>query len=133
MFVSRCWSVIHQGKAAMAGRTSRNTRSHDMTSINHRFLSISIYKVNLYDVRTPAMKIWTHIYRHLCLINNQETHQTNPMAPWDPLDVSLNPLGTPASPNRPPGTPKQVSWPHCNIKITSTALQIIRGPIKFPC
>ena len=33
-------------------------------------------------------------------MNHQETHQTNPMAPWDPLDVSLNPLGPPAAPNR---------------------------------
>ena len=28
-------------------------------------------------------------------MNHQETHQTNPMAQWDPLDVSLNPLGPP--------------------------------------
>ena len=40
-----------------------------------------------------AMKIWTPIYRHICLMNHQETPQTNPLAIWDPLDVSLNPLG----------------------------------------
>ena len=45
-------------------------------------------------------------------MNHKKTHQTNPMAPWDSLDVSLNPLEPPAPPNRPPGTPKQVSWPH---------------------
>ena len=26
------------------------------------------------------------IYRHICLMNHEKTHQTNPMAPWDPLD-----------------------------------------------
>ena len=28
-------------------------------------------------------------------MNHQETPQTNPLAIWDPLDVSLNPLRTP--------------------------------------
>ena len=49
-------------------------------------------------VRTYALKILTPIYRHICLMNHQETPQTNPMAQWDPLDVSLNPLGPPAPP-----------------------------------
>ena len=31
-------------------------------------------------------------------MNHQETPQTNPMAQWDPLDVSLNPLGPPGPP-----------------------------------
>ena len=31
------------------------------------------------------------IYRHICLMNHEKTHQTNPMAPWDPLDVLLTP------------------------------------------
>ena len=83
-------------------------------------------------VRTyGAMKIWTPIYRHICLMNHQETPQTNPLATWDPLDVSLNPLGPPGPPHRPPGTPKEISWPHWPLKITSTALLIIWGPIKF--
>ena len=64
-------------------------------------------------------------------MNHQETHQTNPMAHWDPLDVSFNPLGPPGPPHRPPGTPKEISWPHWPLKITSTALLIIWGPIKF--
>ena len=33
----------------------------------------------------------TYIYRHICLKNHQETPETNPLAIWDPLDVSLNP------------------------------------------
>ena len=43
----------------------------------------------------PSMlKIWiTYIYRHICLMNHQKTHQTNPMAPWNPLDAPLDPLG----------------------------------------
>ena len=49
-------------------------------------------------VRTYALKILTPIYRHICLRNHQETPQTNPMAQWDPLDVSLNPLGPPGPP-----------------------------------
>ena len=27
-----------------------------------------------------AIKIWSPIYRHICLMNHQETPQTNPMA-----------------------------------------------------
>ena len=46
------------------------------------------------------------------------------MAPWYPLDALLTPWDPLAPPNRPPRTPKQVSWPHCTLKITSTALQI---------
>merc|ERR1711978_796695 len=45
------------------------------------------------------------------------------MAPWDPLDA-LSSLGPPGPPNRPPQTHKQVSWPHCTLKITSPASQI---------
>ena len=56
-------------------------------------------------VRTYAMKIWTPIYRHICLMNHQETPQTNPLAIWDPLDVSLNPLGPPGTPWPPPSPP----------------------------
>ena len=41
--------------------------------------------------------------------------------PWMPSW----PPGTPwQPPNRPPQTHKQVSWPHCTLKITSTASQI---------
>ena len=32
-------------------------------------------------------------------MNHQETHQTNPMAPWDSLDVPFDPLG-PLSPGQ---------------------------------
>ena len=56
-------------------------------------------------------------------MNHEKTHQTNPMAPWDPLDALSTPWA-PGPPNRPPKTHKQVSWPHCTLKITSTASQI---------
>ena len=57
-------------------------------------------------VGPAALKILTPIYRHICLINHQETPQTNLMAQWDPLDVPPNPLGPPAPPpSRPPGDP----------------------------
>ena len=73
----------------------------------------------------PQEKSGSLIYRHICLMNHEKTHQTNPLAPWDPLDALLTP-GTPwQPPNRPPQTHKQVSWPHCTLKITSTASQII--------
>ena len=49
-------------------------------------------------VGPAALKILTPIYRHICLINHQETPQTNLMAQWDPLDVSPSPLGPPAPP-----------------------------------
>ena len=42
------------------------------------------------SVRPSARKIWITIYRHICLMNHEKTHQTNPMAPWDPLDALLN-------------------------------------------
>ena len=38
-----------------------------------------------------ARKIWITIYRHICLMNHEKTHQTNPMAPWDPLDALSTP------------------------------------------
>ena len=75
----------------------------------------------------PQEKSGSLIYRHICLMNHEKTHQTNPMAPWDPLDAlstPLDPLGPPGPPNPPPQTHKQVSWPHCTLKITSTASQI---------
>ena len=31
------------------------------------------------------------IYRHICLMNHQETNQTNPMTPWDSLNVLIDP------------------------------------------
>ena len=38
---------------------------------------------------------------------HQETPQTNPMAQWDPLDVSLNPLGPPGPPHIAPLGPQR--------------------------
>ena len=40
-------------------------------------------------------------------MNHQETPQTNLMAQWDPLDVSLNPLGPPGPPIAPLGPLKR--------------------------
>ena len=41
-------------------------------------------------VRPSRAKNLDHyIYRHICLMNHEKTHQTNPMAPWDPLDALL--------------------------------------------
>ena len=61
-------------------------------------------------------------------MNHEKTHQTNPMAPWDPLDALLTPWDPWQPLNRPPQTHKQVFWPHCTLKITSTALQINLTP-----
>ena len=36
-------------------------------------------------------------------MNHKKTHQTNPMAPWDPLDAPLDPQGLPAPPIDPLG------------------------------
>ena len=54
-----------------------------------------------------SCKILIPIYRHICLMNHQETPQTNPMAQWDPPDVSLNPLGPLAPPIAPLGPLKR--------------------------
>ena len=60
----------------------------------------------------PQEKFGSHIYRHRCLMNHLKTHQTNLMAPWDPLDVPLTPWDPQVPPHLPPMTLKQVSWPH---------------------
>ena len=52
--------------------------------------------------------IYMYIYRHICLMNNLKTHQTNLMAQWDPLDIPLEPKAPPSTPM----TLKQVFWPH---------------------
>ena len=52
----------------------------------------------------PQKKLDTYIHRYICLMNHQETHQTNPMAPWDPLDAPSTPWD-PLPPLSPPGTP----------------------------
>ena len=51
-----------------------------------------------------ALKIWiTYLQAYLpYLMNHQKTHQTNPMAPWDPLDAPLDPLRPPAPPSSTP-------------------------------
>ena len=68
------------------------------------------------------------IYRHICLMNHQKTHQTNQsrgisqtshLTPWDPRP-----------PFDPLWTPKHPPWPQWILKITCTALQMIRGPIN---
>ena len=33
-----------------------------------------------------------YIYRHICLMSHQDTHQINPMAPWDALEAPLDPV-----------------------------------------
>ena len=87
-------------------------------------------------VRTYAMKIWTPIYRHICLMNHQETPQTNPLAIWDPLDVSLNPLGppgTPWPPPSPPWDPKRDLLASLNSKNHLNCLTYhLRTPSNFP-
>ena len=52
-----------------------------------------------------ARKIWITIYRHICLMNHEKTHQTNPMAPWDPLDALLTPWDPLATPQSTPSDP----------------------------
>ena len=47
------------------------------------------------------------LHRHICLMNHQETPQTNTVAQWDPLDVSFNPLGPPGPPIAPLGPLKR--------------------------
>ena len=42
-------------------------------------------------VRKKSLDHYHH--RHICLMNHQNTYQTNPMAQRDPLDVPLHPLG----------------------------------------
>ena len=54
----------------------------------------------------PARKIWiTYIQRYMCLMNHEKTHQTNPKAPWDPLDALLTPWDPLATPQSTPSDP----------------------------
>ena len=45
-------------------------------------------------------------------MNVQKPSQTNPMAPWNPLDPPIDPLGPPEGPPHPPWTPQHATWPH---------------------
>ena len=45
-------------------------------------------------------------------MNVQKPCQTNPMAPWDPLDAPIDPLGPPEGPPHPPWIPQHATWPH---------------------
>ena len=99
-----------------------NTNGKDWHLRNESIFRSARTSCTTFDWSRPsALKIWiTYI--------QAKTHQTNPMAPWHPLDALLTPLGPPGTPwqppNRPPQTHKQVSWPHCTLKITSTASEI---------
>ena len=118
-FVFSIWCIIdtHQSLSAVSSRQEFN-----YTQLLTQIRSASICQLfrsartscttSGEPARPYALKIWTPVYRQICLMNNQETHETNPMAPWDPQDAPLEPLVPPGPPNRPPGTPKQVSWPH---------------------
>ena len=68
------------------------------------------------------------IYRHICLMIHQKTHQTNPMAPGDPLDIPNDPLRPHEGPPQPLWTTKHAPWSHWTLKITCSALLFIRGP-----
>ena len=77
-----------------------------------------------WPVCLSAMKIWIpciQAYKYASWIIRRLIKPTQ----W--------PHGIPQMPPWPPGTPKQVSWPHWTLKFTSTALQIIRRPIKCCC
>ena len=55
---------------------------------------------------------------------SSEDSSNQPNSPVGSTRWPLDPLGPPGPPNPPPQTHKQVSWPHCTLKITSTASQI---------
>ena len=42
-------------------------------------------------VRPVCKKNLDHLYTGMYALNHEKTHQTNPMAPWDPLDALLTP------------------------------------------
>ena len=59
-------------------------------------------------VHPSAQKIWSLVYRHVCLLNHQKTHQTFLLTPWDPGAQPLTPLdpvGPPLYPREPVGPP----------------------------
>ena len=76
--------------------------------------SFYVRKIFLYYIwwlpNLSVKKIWiTNIQAYMPL-SQKETHQTNPMAPWDALEAPLEPVEPrrPQTP-RPPWTPKQPS------------------------
>ena len=56
------------------------------------------------DLLYYCVSVQELIYRHICLMIYEKTHQTNLMAPRDPIDAPLDPLG-------PPGPPSTASDP----------------------
>ena len=76
----------------------------------------------------PQEKIGSHIYRLICLMNHLKTHKTSLMAPWDPLNAPLDPLGTPG-----PAPPSIPNDPKTGLLNHSPAFQITRRPIKCHC
>ena len=62
---------------------------------------------------TPVRKknLDHNIYRHTCLMNNQKSHQTNPMAQRDPIDAPLTPWDPVGLPLDPLGPCRPTPWP----------------------
>ena len=52
-----------------------------------------------------ARKIWITYIQAYMSMNHEKTHQTNPMAPWDPLDALLTPWDPLATPQSTPSDP----------------------------
>ena len=61
-------------------------------------------------------------------MNHLKTHKTSLMAPWDPLNAPLDPLGTPG-----PAPPSIPNDPKTGLLNHSPAFQITRRPIKCHC
>ena len=53
----------------------------------------------------PQEKSGSLIYRHICLMNHEKTHQTNPMGPGGLLDALLTPWDPLATPQTTPSDP----------------------------
>ena len=77
-----------------------------------------------------ALKIWITYIQAYMPYESWEDSSNQPYGPMGSPGCPLDPLGPPAPPppHRPPQTSKQVPWPHCTLKITSTALQINLTP-----
>ena len=77
------------------------------------------------SVRPSALKIWITYIQAYMPYESCKDSSNQPYGPMASLGCPLDPLGPPGTPwqppNRPPQTHKQVSWPHCTLKIPSAA------------
>ena len=81
---------------------------------------------SVHPLVSPRRKVWITYIQAYMPHESSEDSSNQPYGPMGQLGCPLDPLRPPGNPQLSPSpqTNKQVSWPHCTLKITSAALQI---------